>query len=391
MVQNQNLFDQYIKRNNTGSIKWDMTQEFFGTKDVLPMWIADMDFPSPQAITDTLIERTKHPIYGYTAPTSYTYNSLINWMKNKYEWDIDRDSIFFSAGVVSALGTCIQALTKPGDRIMIQSPVYTPFFDMIQKNDRELVNSPLAISEGQFRISFEDIESKMRNGLKMFILCSPHNPGGRIWTKDELCQLAELCLKYGVNLLSDEIHADLALPGQKHYPVASLDERYTDMTITCMAPSKTFNIAGLQSSVLIVQNHELKKKIKETQYAQGFHGLNIFAIDALTAAYNHGDQWLTELLDYIEKNVRTSLQFFKQNLPAIKPMVPQASFLLWLDCRELGISDKELQKVLVEKGKIALEPGNKYGPGGEGWMRMNIGCPHDVLMDGLNRIKKALS
>jgi cysteine-S-conjugate beta-lyase len=387
----QNLFEQNFKRNNTGSIKWDMTKEFFGEDDVLPMWIADMDFPSPQAVTDAIIERAKHPIYGYTAPTSQTYNSIIEWMKNKYGWSIHRDSICFSAGVVTALSTCIQALTKPGDRIMIQSPVYTPFFDMILKNDREVMNSPLYIQEGQFHISFEDVETKMRNGVKMFILCSPHNPGGRIWTKNELCQLAELCIKYDVILLSDEIHADLALPRHQHFPIASLDERYRNITVTCIAPSKTFNIAGLQSSAIIVPNPELKKKIKEIQHAQGFHGLNIFALDALSAAYNSGSQWLTELLKIIEKNVSTSIQFFEKELPSIKPMVPQASFLIWLDCRELGLSDKELHRVLLQKGKVALEPGIKFGLGGEGWMRLNVGCPHDILLDGLNRIKVALS
>ncbi|WP_108670706.1 MalY/PatB family protein [Peribacillus acanthi] len=387
----QNLFEQNLNRINTGSIKWDMTKEFFGVDDVLPMWIADMDFAAPQAVTDALIERTKHPIYGYTAPTSFAYNALIHWMKDKYDWNINRDSICFSAGVVSSLSTCIQAFTKPGDRIMVQSPVYTPFFDLVHKNKRELVNSPLYIENGQFRISFEDVEAKMRNGVKMFLLCSPHNPGGRIWTKDELKRLAELCIQYEVILLSDEIHCDLTLSGQKHYPVASLDERFSDLIITCMAPSKTFNIAGLQSSVIIVQNPEFKKKIKDTQSAQGFHGLNIFALEALAAAYTHGSPWLTELLKYVENNLNTSIQFFQKELPLIKPMSPQASYLLWLDCRDIGLIDKELQRVLLQKGKIALEPGSKYGPGGEGWMRMNIGCTHDVLLDGLNRMKKALS
>ncbi|PLT34032.1 MalY/PatB family protein [Bacillus sp. V5-8f] len=384
-----NFFETLIERRNTGAVKWDYTGEVFGEKELLPMWVADMDFPSPEPVQKALTERIQHPVFGYTGPPSGIYDSIKGWMKKRQDWDVKKQWIMFSPGVVSSLATAIQALTNPGDKVMLQSPVYTPFFDMIRKNDREVVNSQLSLTENRFTIDFSDFEDKLKNGVKLFLLCNPHNPGGRIWTKEELTHLGELCHKYGVTIISDEIHADLYLPPFNHVPIASLDERFAKQTVTLIAPSKTFNIAGLQSSVIITENPEYRAKLKAVQERNAFHGLNLFAMTAMDAAYREGGEWLTQLLSYIKQNVEITIEFIGRELPDISCMYPEASYLIWLDCRKLGMSDEELRKSLIQKGKLALEPGPKYGPGGEGFVRMNIGCPRSVLMDGLQRLKKS--
>ncbi|RFU63746.1 MalY/PatB family protein [Peribacillus glennii] len=386
-----NLFETLIERKNTGAVKWDYTGEIFGEKDLLPMWVADMDFPSPEPVQKALTERIQHPVFGYTGPPAGIYDSFTGWMKKWHGWDVMKQWILFSPGVVSSLATAIQAFTDPGDKVLLQSPVYTPFFDMITKNGREVVNCPLTLSENRFTIDFTDFEDKLKSGVKLLLLCNPHNPGGRIWTIAELTQIGELCHKYGVIIVSDEIHADLYMPPFKHVPIASIDERFAKLTVTLSAPSKTFNIAGLQSSVIITENEEFRKKLKAVQERNAFHGLNLLALTAMDAAYREGEEWLTQLLAYIKNNIEITLDFIKRELPDISCMYPEASYLIWLDCRKLGMSDDELRKALIQKGKLALEPGPKYGPGGEGHVRMNIGCPLPVLMDGLQRLKKAFS
>lgn len=385
------LFETLIERKNTGSVKWDNTGKIYGDKDLLPMWVADMDFPSPEPVQKALIERIQHPVFGYTVPPLNIYDSIQAWMKKRHDWDVKKQWIMFSPGVVSALATAIQAFTGPGDKVMLQSPVYTPFFTMITNNEREVANNRLILTENRFTIDFSDFEDKLKNGVKLFLLCNPHNPGGRIWTKEELKQIGDLCHKYGVIIISDEIHADLYLPPFKHVPIASIDERFARLTVTLMAPSKTFNIAGLQSSIMIAENEDFQKKLKSVQDRNAFHGLNLFAMTAMEAAYRGGEAWLIELLAYIKKNIEITIDFISRELPDIACMHPEASYLIWLDCRNLGLSDEELKKSLIEKGKLALEPGTKYGPGGEGFVRMNIGCPRHVLMDGLNRLKKSFS
>ncbi|MGE7603168.1 MalY/PatB family protein [Peribacillus sp. NPDC097675] len=392
-ILNKSIFDEHINRENTGSVKWDKPalQSIYGSEDVLPMWVADMDFPSPEPIQKALIARLNHPVFGYTVPSESIYSEIQKWVNNRHQWSITRDMISFSAGVVSAIGSTIQAFTEPGDKILVQSPVYTPFFDMIKNNGREVVNSPLRLEKDRFAIDFEDFEEKLKTGVKVFLLCSPHNPGGRIWTKDELLRIGELCLAYNVIIVSDEIHADLFHSTAIHYPIASLTDKLADITVTLMAPSKTFNIAGMQASFLITSNKELQVKLQNAQTRQAFHGLNILALTAMEAAYRDGLSWLTELTEYIEGNVKVAEEFITAEIPNLRVMHPDASYLLWIDCRNLGISDKEIQERLIHKGKLALEPGTKYGPGGEGFVRMNIGCSRSLLTDGLNRLKLAFS
>ncbi|MFD4816594.1 MalY/PatB family protein [Peribacillus butanolivorans] len=389
----ESIFEEHINRENTGSVKWDKNslKSLYGREDVLPMWVADMDFPSPEGIQKALIERLNHPIFGYTVPSETVFTEIQSWLRDQHSWPITKEWISFSSGVVSAIGTTIQAFTNPGDKILVQSPVYTPFFDMIKNNDREVVNSPLIIEDDRFKIDFTDFEDKLKSGVKLFLFCSPHNPGGRVWTKDELLRIGELCVKYNVIIVSDEIHADLFHSTSRHYPIASLSEQLSDITVTLMAPSKTFNIAGIQASFLITSNEKLQKQLQKAQTKLAFHGLNILALTAMEAAYREGLPWLKDMIAYIEENIKVAEEFIAAEIPALHVMHPDASYLLWIDCRDLGLNDKEIKERLIHQGKLALEPGSKYGPGGEGFVRMNIGCSRSVLLDGLNRLKLAFS
>lgn len=384
-------FNQVINRSNTASLKWDFTEQRFGEKDLLPMWVADMDFASPTEIVNALIKRAQHPVYGYTAPTDEVYNSTINWMKKKHHWDIKKEWITFSAGVVSGFTTAILAFSEPGDKVLIQTPVYTPFFDSVKSNNRVLIENPLKYEEGTLKIDFDDLESQLQDDVKLFLLCSPHNPGGMVWSKEDLKKIGELCVKYNVVIISDEIHADLCLPGFTHYPIASLSKEISDITITLMAPSKTFNVAGIQASIIICENKKLQEKLNQTQHQLAFHGLNLFALEVITASYDHCDYWLEEAVQYIQKNVDTVQHFIEEELPQIKMIVPEASYLIWLDCTALGLSDQELKQRLIHKGKIAVSPGFSYGKGGEGFIRLNVGCTHETVQEGLKRLKLALS
>lgn len=389
----ESIFEEHINRENTGSVKWDKNslKSLYGREDVLPMWVADMDFPSPEGIQKALIERLNHPIFGYTVPSETVFTEIQSWLRDQHSWPITKEWISFSSGVVSAIGTTIQAFTNPGDKILVQSPVYTPFFDMIKNNDREVVNSPLIIEDDRFKIDFTDFEDKLKSGVKLFLFCSPHNPGGRVWTKDELLRIGELCVKYNVIIVSDEIHADLFHSTSRHYPIASLSEQLSDITVTLMAPSKTFNIAGIQASFLITSNEKLQNQLQKAQTKLAFHGLNILALTAMEAAYREGLPWLKDMIAYIEENIKVAEEFIAAEIPALHVMHPDASYLLWIDCRDLGLNDKEIKERLIHQGKLALEPGSKYGPGGEGFVRMNIGCSRSVLLDGLNRLKLAFS
>ncbi|MFE4898434.1 MalY/PatB family protein [Peribacillus butanolivorans] len=392
-ILKESIFEEHINRENTGSVKWDKNslKSLYGREDVLPMWVADMDFPSPEGIQKALIERLNHPIFGYTVPSETVFTEIQSWLRDQHSWPITKEWISFSSGVVSAIGTTIQAFTNPGDKILVQSPVYTPFFDMVKNNDREVVNSPLIIENDRFKIDFTDFEDKLKSGVKLFLFCSPHNPGGRVWTKDELLRIGELCVKYDVIIVSDEIHADLFHSTSRHYPIASLSEQLSDITVTLMAPSKTFNIAGIQASFLITSNKKLQKQLQKAQTKLAFHGLNILALTAMEAAYREGLPWLKEMIAYIEENIKVAEEFIAAEIPALHVMHPDASYLLWIDCRDLGLNDKEIKERLIHQGKLALEPGSKYGPGGEGFVRMNIGCSRSVLLDGLNRLKLAFS
>lgn len=383
-------FDKVIDRNNTGSVKWGLLHDVFGSSDLHPMWVADMDFSPPAEVTNAIRKRLEHEIFGYTFVPPSVGKAIQAWVKTRHHWEIRQAWITYSSGVVPTISTAVRAFTSVGDKVMLQSPVYTPFFSMVEKNERVVVNSPLKNVNNRYEINFEDFEAKLKEGVKLFILCNPHNPSGRVWKKEELLQIGELCKKYNCLILADEIHSDLVFEGSTHVPIASLED-FADFVVTCIAPSKTFNLAGLQASAVITSNQKLRELFQDEQQKQGFHTLNTFGIVGMEAAYLHGETWLTEALAYIAENIRYVQEFLEAELPQIKMMQPEGTYLIWMDCRELELSDDDLKKALIEKGKIGLEPGPKYGAGGEGFVRMNVACSKEHVVEGLERLKAAFA
>lgn len=384
-------FDKVIDRKNTNSIKWDFTEKFFGEADVLPMWVADMDFEAPPQVTEALLQRVKHGIYGYSGFTDSYYQAVVDWMQKRHEWTVERDWISYCPGIVPALYWAVRAFTRPGDKVVLQSPVYPPFYAAIERHGCEVVNNPLKLTEGCYSMDFEDLEQKLADeAVKMLILCSPHNPVGRVWTREELARLAELCRQHNVIVVSDEIHADIIYTGHKHVPLASLSEEIAQISIICTSPAKTFNLAGLQTSNIIIPNKDLRTGFNQVMEDNGMHLPTIFGVKGLEAAYQYGEQWLEELLVYLQGNLEYLEHFIEEKIPRVKVVRPQGTYLVWLDMRELGLNDEELQKLLVQKARVALNSGAGFGQGGEGFARINIGCPRSVLVEGLRRIERAL-
>ncbi|HEY4552505.1 MAG TPA: MalY/PatB family protein [Bacillaceae bacterium] len=384
-----NKFDQKVDRRHTASVKWDGQKALFGYDDLLPMWVADMDFKPPEEVLHAMERRLEHGIFGYTMTGESTASAIMEWLHSRHCWDIKPEWLLYHHGVVPSIGAAIQAFTDPGDKVLLQTPVYTPFFQMIEKNSRTVIHTRLLLENGRYSIDFQDFEEKLKDGAKLFLLCNPHNPGGRVWTKDELMKMAELCKKYGVLIVSDEIHADLVLKPNRHIPLAALDSSYAGMTLTFMAPSKTFNLAGLQASYMIIPNAELRNRMAEVQQKDGFITLNTFGIVAMEAAYRHGSKWLEELLDYIQGNIKLVKEEIETSLPMLRVMDPEGTYLVWIDCRNTGLTDNEIRQRLLTKGKLALNDGEPYGPGGEGFVRMNVACPREMVAEGIKRLKAA--
>ena len=383
-------FDKVIDRRGTYSYKYDALQKVFGTEDVLPMWVADMDFAVPPAVTEAIRKRAEHPIYGYTfRPDSY-YDSIIRWMKNRHGWDIEKEWIQFSPGVVPALNMIVQGFTQPGDGVVLQSPVYHPFFFAINLNHRKLLNNQLIEKDGYYLVDFDDLVEKVKEA-KLLLLSNPHNPVGRSWDEDELRNLGEICAEKDVLIVSDEIHADLTLPGHRHTPLASISEEIAEHTITCMAPSKTFNLAGLSTSSVIISNPALRKQYDD--YIESLHlkGGNLFGITASEAAYNHGSEWLDALLDYLQGNIDFARTFLQENLPDIGLSPVEATYLLWLDFRKTGMTGEELHDFMIRKARVGGNDGTMYGPGGEGFVRLNIACPRRIVKEASTRIYNAFN
>lgn len=383
-------FDQIIDRRQTSSVKWDFNQRVFGRGDILPMWVADMDFSAPEAVVEALVNRAKHGIYGYSDGMDSYYQALIDWMQVRHGWEIQRDWISFSPGIVPALNELVRCLTRPGDKILVQFPVYPPFFQAIQNHERELVSSQLTLENGRYAIDFADLEEKFACGVKMMILCNPHNPVGRVWDRVELERLGQLCLAHGVLVISDEIHSDLIYEGYRHIPFASLSPELALHSIVCTAPSKTFNLAGLQTSNLIIPNAKYRQAYRASLDLTGIHHPNLFGMTAMEAAYRQGGDWLDQLMTYLLGNRKFINSFLSQELPQIKVIQPEGTYLIWLDFRALGMNPKALQKFLVHEAGVGLSAGYLFGPGGEGFARLNLGCARSVLAEGLQRIKTAV-
>lgn len=382
-------FDEIIPREGTNSLKWDAREQFFKSNDVLPLWVADMDFKTPDFIVAAIKKRTEHEIYGYTfKPESY-FNSIINWIKRRHNWEIKKEWISFSPGVVAGLTFAIETFSKPGDGVIVQPPVYFPFFDSVKGTKRKLVENPLKVENGRYTFDYEDLKSKIDENTKLLLLCNPQNPGGMVWTREELTELTKICLENKIMIVSDEIHSDLVYNDYKHIPLPTISDEVAQNTVVCMAPSKTFNVAGLSTSIVIIPN-----KTNFARYERvlnvGHVGMgNIFGSVALEAAYTHGDEWLDQLLAYLWDNYLLLENFIKTNLPKVKVMKPEATYLIWLDFREYGMKDKELFGFATEEAKVGLNNGGRFGTGGDGWLRINIGCPRSILEEALERLKMA--
>jgi cystathionine beta-lyase len=383
-------FDTVIDRKGSNCIKHDRVGKDFGSDDVLPLWVADMDFATPDFVVDALRKRCEHEVLGYPVVQDGWYTSIQNWLQKRYAWTVQKEELGFVPGIVSGMAFTIQCFTLPGDNILIQTPVYPPFMFIPKHNDRNVLINELPFVNNRFEIDFDDFEAKAADNCKMFILCSPHNPGGRIWTKDELSRMLAICQKHQILVVTDEIHADLTLPGYRHLPAAPLLDAQTAEIITLMAPSKTFNMAGLSSSFFVIQNPSLRAKFVNFLDRAELSNGNIFAFVAPQAAYENGEDWLRQLSEYLQGNVDFVDSFLKENIPAIKACRPEASFLIWLDCRELGMSPKALKNFFIFEARLALNPGPAFGPGGDGFMRLNIGCAREILREAMIRLKTAV-
>ncbi|WP_099464225.1 MalY/PatB family protein [Parabacteroides provencensis] len=384
-------FDEVIERRGTNCIKHDLLKERFGDEKLIPLWVADMDFRTPDFIVEAIKKRCEHEVFGYTYGSDEYYESIINWVHYKHNWKIQKEWISYIPGIVKGISFALQCFTRPGDKVIIQPPVYHPFRIVPQSMKREVVYNPLKLVEGSYEMDFEQLESIIDEKCKVLILCNPHNPGGIVWKKETLVQLAEVCAKHHILVISDEIHAEMAYPQYKHYPFATVSDNAALCCITFMAPSKTFNIAGIVTSYAIIPNDRLRKEFYEFLEAGEFGDGTIFAYEATTAAYTYGAEWLQQMRMYIMENVRFVDEFIKTNLPKIKMYMPQASFLIWLDCRGLKLNQEELVDLFQNKAGLALNDGSIFGPGGEGHMRLNIGCPRSILETSLNALKKALN
>lgn len=384
-------FQTEHNRQNTLSFKWDNLEAIYQTTDLLPMWVADMDFKAPDIVNNAIKERAEHGIYGYTIINEEIKQLVKNWVSKRHNWEIDTDWLTFSPGVIMSLHIAIQLFTEKNDKILIQTPVYTPFFNIIKNGRREIVENELIYQDGKYVMDFVDLEKKFKQGVKAFVFCSPHNPVGRVWTKAELEEVARLCLAYDVLLLADEIHADLVFKDQKHIPIATLSKEIADQTITCMSPTKTFNLAGLQASYVVTTDKRKRLKINQELALMGFSMLNTIGVIALEAAYKGGEPWLEELLEVLAENkqyVKTTLEEDTNGL--LHVIDSEGTYLIWIDCSKLNLTDKELQKFMVETAKVGLNNGSSYGTSGEQFMRINITCPKSTLEEGVRRIVEAV-
>lgn len=384
-------FDELVNRTGTSSVKWDYNQDYFGRSDILPMWVADMDFASAPEIVADITRVARLGVYGYTKrPNSY-FQAIEGWLYRRHGWQVERDWIANTSGVVNGISIALHTFTRPGDRVLIQPPVYRPFFNVVEENGRQLVLNPLIEEDGRYTMDWRDLEGKFRQGVRMMILCSPHNPVGRVWSKQELKRLAELCLKYEVLVVSDEIWSDLVYKPHKHTPIATISKEMAPNSIVCLAPSKTFNLAGLNTSVVIIPSDSLREQFEATINAFELDMGNIFGIAALEAAYAKGEDWLEQLLIYLEDNFNyLKNRFAEQSLP-VRVIQPEATYVAWLDFSELGMSHDKLVNFLVDSARLGLNDGKVFGHEGEHFMRINFACPRSILREGLDRLIQAIN
>ena len=384
-------FDEIIDRRNSDCLKYDFAAERGKPADVLPLWVADMDFRTAPGIIERAVADAGFGIYGYTESKDDYFQAVAAWYEKYFNWKVEKKWLVKTPGIVFAIGIAIQALTKEGDAVMIQQPVYYPFSEVIKDNGRTLVNNELVLKDGHYEIDFEDFEEKIiQNHVKIFVLCSPHNPVGRVWTVDELRRMGEICLRHDVKVVSDEIHSDFVYEGRRHYVFSTVDPTFEDISIVCTAPSKTFNLAGLQVSNIFIPNVQIRKAFKRQVSAAGYSQVNMIGLHACQAAYETGREWLEELKVYLKGNLDFAREYLEENLPQIKLIEPEGTYLIWLDCRALGLSEEKLEHLIVYEAKLWLDSGAIFGKVGEGFERINIACPRAVLKEALERLNRAV-
>lgn len=385
-------FNTLIQREKTSSVKYDLRSDTFGAPNVIPMWVADMDFATPPFIINSLLQRLAHSVLGYTFRDEEYQSSIVNWLGRRHGWAIQERWLSFCPGIVAGLNHAIQAFTKPGERVLIQPPVYHLFFHAIRNNKRRLVLNPLVYANGKYAIDFDLLDKQLKSGVNLFILCTPHNPVGRVWSHGELSRVAELCLKYGVTVVSDEIHADLVFAPHRHIPFASLSKEVGNITLTFGSASKTFNLAGLSTAYAVASNHQMLKKYNRQLELNGTDMGNVMGYEATKAAFSAmGEEWLAQLLEYLQGNVSYVREFLSLRLPKVKLVEPEGTYLLWLDFSEYGLSNSELGQKLIHEAGVGLNAGEMFGVQGSGFQRMNIACPRSTIEKALESIYLAFS
>lgn len=383
-------FDHVIERRGTACQKWDNLGKVFGDSDILALWKADMDFKAPPEVIERLKKRLDHGIFGYPNRPDDFYDAIISWMSRRHGWDIKKEWICHSPGVTPSLVFSMLAMTRPGDRVVIQSPIYAPFYHIIEENGRRITDNPLVLDNGRFFMNLDDLKAKLNSRVKMLFLCNPHNPSGRVWQKRELEEIAEICLKNNITIVSDDVHSDIVYKGNKHIPIASISRDIEERTITSFSPSKTFNLAGFRSAVVVIPNKDLRDRYNDLISGMHLAGVTVFGAEAIAAAYSTGEEWLEELIEYLSGNLRFVEEFLRENIPAIKLIKPEGTYVPLIDFRELGLSSEELQKFLVHKAGVGMNNGAEFGKVTEGFARMTIAAPRSTITEGLNRIKTAI-
>lgn len=384
-------FDEVIERRNTGSLKWDALKERFGTEDLLPLWVADMDFRAPEPIIEALTERAKHGIYGYSTFLPPYFDSVINWYSRRYGWNLKREWIVNTPGVVPAINFTVQGFTSPGDRVIIQPPVYYPFFEAIESNGREVLHNPLKYVNGRYEMDFEDLEKKASDPrAKLMILCSPQNPVGRVWSKEELTRVGEICRANDVLVFADEIHSDLTYPGVEFTNFASISDELADISITGTSATKTFNLAGIKLSNIIIPNPEVRATFEKSVATMGRFMPNSFATTAIQTAYDRCEDWLIQLMDYLKENLEFMKGHLRENLPRVKVIEPEGTYLCWLDFRDIERDPKKLETLMQKDARVALDEGYIFSVGGDGFERINLASPRSMLKQALDQITEAV-
>ena len=385
-------FDKIIDRHNTNSLKFDFAIQRKRPYDAIPLWVADMDFQTLDEVKDALAQKAQHGIFGYSEPTDRYFKALNSWFRKYHNWDIDTSKVVLACGVVFAIAATIRALTKENDAVLICQPVYYPFEETIKVNNRKLVVSELVNVNGHYEVDYNDFEQKIvENDVKIFILCNPHNPVGRVWTREELERLGNICLKHNVFVISDEIHSDFVCEGHEHTVFATISKEFEQNSIVCTAPTKTFNLAGLHISNIYIPNDSIRRKYKLEMDRIGYSQSNIMGIIACQAAYENGDEWLKELKAYLKSNFVFLKEYINNNIPKLTVIEPEGTYLIWIDCRKLNLTDEKLKELINFKAKVWVDDGYVFGKGGSGYIRLNIACPKETLKRALDNIKDVIS